>query len=267
MTKGAESLYKLPASVLRGLAASLREGSLSVGLSAHVVRQLVGPSGDDVSAGLERLAKDGMAARHMAVMLDAIADTKADAYDPAVLLELVLSGPDVQGVPTQDTAAVFQALVQEAREEVLLVGYAVYSGEEIFRPLAQRLRDTPGLKVVFCLDIARRSGDTSPPEEIVKKFVKEFRQKHWPWPELPELYYDPRALVSAGEGRASLHAKCVVVDRKAALITSANFTEAAQKRNIELGLFVRHEPVAKRMVDYFEGLQRSALLVRCPLGQ
>jgi phosphatidylserine/phosphatidylglycerophosphate/cardiolipin synthase-like enzyme len=37
---------------------------------------------------------------------------------------------------------------------------------------------------------------------------------------------------------AFLHAKAVVVDDEAVFITSANFTEAALDRNIELGSFM-----------------------------
>lgn len=266
MTKETGALHRLTASALRALAASLREGPLSIGLSAHAVKELAGHGGDQVFADLDGLAKDGMGARHVSVMLDAIAAAKGEAFDPGVLFELVLSGPDLPGIPTQDTAAVFQALVQEAQKEVLLVGYAVYGGEEIFRPLAERLRSTPGLKVTFCLDIARRFGDASPAEEIVRRFSEEFRKKQWPWPDLPDLYYDPRSLAVSGESHASLHAKCVVVDRRAALITSANFTEAAHYKNIELGLLARHAPIAERIAGYFLGLQATALLVRCPLN-
>jgi phosphatidylserine/phosphatidylglycerophosphate/cardiolipin synthase-like enzyme len=143
------------------------------------------------------------------------------------------------------------------------VGYAVYGGERIFEPLAERMRVNPGLKVTFCLDIARKIGDTSLDSEVVRRFGHEFRERHWPWELLPELYYDPRALMTSSEGRASLHAKCVVVDRKAALITSANFTEAAQYRNIELGLLVRHAPIAERIAGYFEGLRWSGMLMPC----
>lgn len=199
------------------------------------------------------------------MLLEALAASVQSSPDPAVLFELVLSVPDLAGVPTRDTAAVFQMLVQEARQEVLLVGYAVYGGDQIFGPRAARMENEPNLKLTSCLDIPRRPGDASPDQEVVQQYAREFRQKHWPWPELPELYYDPRALVPAGEGRASLHAKCVVVDQKTALITSANFTEAAQKRNIEVGLLTRYLPIAERIARYFRGLIEQGRLRPCPL--
>ena len=266
MIKSMESIYRLSVSTLHDLAGSLRDGPLSHGISNNVVRQLVGSGSDVVVDCLNELvSREGFTAKQIAFMIEAIAGTLEEAIDPAILFELVLSGPDVPGVPTEDTAAAFQMLVQEAQQEILLVGYAVYGGDRIFEPLAERMRVNPCLKVTFCLDIARKIGDTSLDSEVVRRFAHEFRQKQWPWEALPELYYDPRALSITSEGRASLHAKCVVVDRKAALITSANFTEAAQYRNIELGLLVRHAPIAQRIADYFEGLQKLGLLVYCLL--
>jgi phosphatidylserine/phosphatidylglycerophosphate/cardiolipin synthase-like enzyme len=119
--------------------------------------------------------------------------------------------------------------------------------------------------VVFCLDIARRPGDTSLDSEIVRRFARDFREKHWRWPELPQLFYDPRSLSDNPMHRSSLHAKCVVTDRSAALITSANFTQAAQLRNIEVGLLVRHLTLVERLACYFEGLIDSGQLVSCLL--
>ena len=90
------------------------------------------------------------------------------------------------------------------------------------------------------------------------------RQKHWPWPTLPALFYDPRSL-ETGDTRASLHAKCVIVDRLRALVTSANFTDAAQRKNVEVGVDIRYPPAAIRLADYFLGLCRTDQFAPCPL--
>ncbi|MBI4623943.1 MAG: hypothetical protein HY736_12100 [Verrucomicrobia bacterium] len=66
--------------------------------------------------------------------------------------------------------------------------------------------------------------------------------------------------------RASLHAKVVVVDRRKILITSANFTEAAHKTNIELGVLCSVPYLAERVCSYFEALRNSAQLRRLPDG-
>jgi PLD-like domain/Domain of unknown function (DUF1998) len=129
--------------------------------------------------------------------------------------------------------------------------------------LMARMRDDSSLRVIFCLNIGRPHGDTSLSGEIVRRFLHEFRTKHWPWPNLPELWYDPRALAESPNDRASLHAKCVIIDRKEAIITSANFTEAAQRRNIEVGMIIRYEPTVRRLTDYFSSLRESNILIRC----
>lgn len=92
--------------------------------------------------------------------------------------------------------------------------------------------------------------------------IAELREVHWPWTPKPELYYDPRSLDMAGHGRSSLHAKCIVIDREAALITSANFTDAAQHRNIECGVIIRKATICRRIAEYFEALCRLGILLR-----
>src|SRR5262249_58691906 len=96
-------------------------------------------------------------------------------------------------------------------------------------------------------------------------FAHRFAVQEWPGSRLPELYYDPRSLDAEAVKRSSLHAKCIVVDRRVALVTSANFTEAAQQRNIEVGALIRCERFAARLARPFETLADAGLLIRVPL--
>ena len=76
---------------------------------------------------------------------------------------------------------------------------------------------------------------------------------HWPDDlRLPEVWYCP----------TTLHAKCVVVDGRWVFVTSANFTEAAQERNIEVGLLSRSAALAARVAGHFESLDAAGALVR-----
>ena len=258
-------LCELSAASLRALAASLREGALSSGITSYAVRQIAGPHAVEVERCLEDLLQGGIPLPHIAIVVDAAAQAKAAMPDPVTLFDLVLSGPELPGIPTSDTAAVMQTLIEDAASEILLVGYAVHNGERLFERLAARMQALPALRVTFCLDISRPFSDTSLASEIVRRFAHEFRTKHWPWPILPNLYYDPRSLSENMTQRSSLHAKCIVVDRRAALVTSANFTEAAQVRNIEAGVLLRHAPLVWRLAEYFEGLVTTGQLVRCSL--
>jgi hypothetical protein len=257
-----DPLHVLSTDSLRSLAAALSGGSLSAGISRRPVQQLAGSATDAVYQCLAGLDAAGMRPEHIGLAVSAIATARAAAPDPATLFNLVMSGPDVTGFPTGDTAAVMNALVRSAEREVLLVGYAVHNGKQVFEPLAERMKSVPGLVVRLCLDIPRRFGDTSLSTEIIARYVHAFRTKHWPWDLLPELYYDARSLAEDPAKRTSLHAKCVVVDASVALVTSANFTEAAQERNIEVGVVTRYVGLVERLRGYFNSLCDSGQLTR-----
>jgi phosphatidylserine/phosphatidylglycerophosphate/cardiolipin synthase-like enzyme len=77
---------------------------------------------------------------------------------------------------------------------------------------------------------------------------------------LPDVYYDPRSLDVDLERRACLHAKCVVVDRQHVFVSSANFTEAAQERNIEVGVLVRSPRLAEQLTNHFDSLLAAGFL-------
>jgi len=100
----------------------------------------------------------------------------------------------------------------------------------------------------------------------LRRFAERFRKQQWPGPQVPEVFYDPRSLDEGDAPRAGLHAKCVVVDGKRAFIGSANFTEAAQLRNIEIGLVTYRPDVAAAVERHFEGLIDRGHLRRLPPG-
>jgi phosphatidylserine/phosphatidylglycerophosphate/cardiolipin synthase-like enzyme len=61
---------------------------------------------------------------------------------------------------------------------------------------------------------------------------------------------------------ASLHAKCLVVDRRRALVGSANFTDRGQSRNVEVGAIVEDAAFAGELARQWLGLVDGGLLVR-----
>src|SRR5262249_30313463 len=147
-----------------------------------------------------------------------------------------------------------------ATNEVLVAGFAVYQGREVFRRLAERMGEVPALRVRLYLDVRRQHGDVTASSELVWRFLNRFRTTEWPGEKLPELYYDPRSLDESQEKRSSLHAKCIVIDRRVAFVTSANFTEAAQSRNIEVGALIRSPVFALSLANHFEALAATLAL-------
>ena len=259
-------LHRLSASVLRELAASLRGGALASGPTMHAVQQIAGPAAAaELVSAMGELQKCGWTAEQMADLATAVLQERERGCDPDALFDLVLSGPDVRGIPTRDTAVVMQTLMEQAQDEVILVGYAIYEGRKLFERLAQKMAEQPDLDVWFCLNIQRSPTDTSLSSEIVQRFAAEFVTKHWPWNPRPKVYYYRRSVEDDGPTRSSLHAKCLIVDRREALVTSANFTEAAQRRNVETGVIVRHQPMVERLAGYFVALKQSGQLRECSL--
>lgn len=59
-----------------------------------------------------------------------------------------------------------------------------------------------------------------------------------------------------------MHAKCVIVDDREVLITSANFTGRAQHDNIELGVLIRDAEFAARVSGQWHALVTRGLFRR-----
>ncbi len=144
-------------------------------------------------------------------------------------------------------------LFANATKTVLVAGYAVYQGQKVFQALADRMMTIPTLQVRLFLDIQRPQGDTSAVSEIVRRFSAQFRASQWPNDRpLPQVFFDPRSLDTASTKRACLHAKVVVVDSQSVFISSANFTEAAQQRNVEVGILASSVSLANRLTEFFD---------------
>ena len=57
-----------------------------------------------------------------------------------------------------------------------------------------------------------------------------------------------------------------MTDDEAVFITSANFTEAALDRNIEMGLLMRDAAMAATVISHFRGLIDRGLLRPLPIA-
>ena len=217
-----------------------------------------------VSACLAELGRREVPPAQIALVLRAFAAGTEVNRDLAELIEVVVSGPDSTAT-SRNTGVVIRQLFNKAQDRVLAVGFAIHQGRSVFKALADRLDACEGLEATLCIDVRRDPTSTSSGSQIVSSFSRQFVEGEWPGGRLPRMYYDPRSLAPAGPTRSALHAKCVVIDAKEALVTSANFTEAAQVRNIELGLHVESPAVATQIEDHFQSLIQNGHLERLPL--
>lgn len=147
--------------------------------------------------------------------------------------ELVWTGPEARQSGARDTAVVLTELFGRASSTVLLAGFAFDHASEVLRPLSEALR-----RGVTC----RLYADSG----LAGRFLEE----HWPFgPPFPEVF----GFVPEEGVFASLHAKCVVVDGRWVLVTSANFTDRGQTRNLEVGVLLDDAGLARALEAQFAG--------------
>lgn len=256
-----EALLAVPPHLRERLASALETGLLQGALSAAALRSVVGNGSDVESAGrvlaeFDRLGVSGTAA---AIWLRSLNRECANVPRP----DLVWTGPEVPGLHARDTRRVYEELLGSAKTSIWLSAYAFFEGPKAFEILAHQLDAVRGLQVTLLLNIQRRRGETTAAEHLVRSFAERFWRVEWPGAARPRVFYDPRALDPDGPSGV-LHAKAVVCDEAAVFITSANLTEAAWDRNIELGLLVRDRALAGSVVAQFRTLVEKNLLSELP---
>lgn len=169
-----------------------------------------------------------------------------------------MTGPEAQVGTVRDTVVVLREMFERAEKSVILAGYRFDHAKEVLAPL-HRVMVERGVDVRFVVDVEQIKGGVAP-EEHLRKQLGTFFAQSWPFEgQRPRLYYDKRALVP-GPPWCSMHAKCVAVDGKRAFVSSANFTERGQERNIEVGVLLRDAGVAETLAGHWLGLMEAGLL-------
>jgi hypothetical protein len=182
-------------------------------------------------------------------------------HRPPPRLKLVWTGPDSQGSTARDTAMLVSELFETARHEVIVAGFRFDHGSDIFAPLHRGMCEH-GLKasVFIDIDISGEAKTVSGAEDYARRAVQAFLRWNWPFGDPhPAVYFDPRTALP-GPPWVSLHAKCIVVDERLTFITSANFTERGQARNIELGVLLDDREFAGRVAAQWWTLVRGGLV-------
>jgi phosphatidylserine/phosphatidylglycerophosphate/cardiolipin synthase-like enzyme len=256
-----QSLIDLPSHVRSRLASALDAGVIGSPASPAVLSSILGSSVDaqTIVAELGELERLGIAGRAAAAWIRMIDSVAARATKP----DLVWSGPEVPGLHARDTRRVYDELLSSAEQSVWASTYAFFDGPKAFDTLARRMDSRPELRVTLLLNIQRKRGDTTASEQLVRAFADRFWKRDWPGTARPAVVYDPRSLDPDGPGGV-LHAKAVIVDDEALFVTSANLTEAALDRNIEVGLLVRDRALALTLASHFRGLIDRKLLQPLP---
>lgn len=246
-----DALLDLPSHVRDRLVGALDSGLLGESPTSMSLRSVLG-NREDIECILQsliELAQLGISGPAAAAWLRTLDKVASRTRKP----DLVWSGPDVPGLHARDTRRVYEELLGSAKQSIWASTYAFFDGPKAFEVLARRMDAIPELRVTLLMNIQRKRGDTTSSENLVRSFADHFWKSDWPGLSRPQIFYDPRALDQERPGGV-LHAKAVVADDEAVFITSANLTEAALDRNIELGVLIRDRAFALTIAGYFRNL-------------
>ncbi len=255
------ALHGLPQHVRRRLVEALESGTLSLPCSGSSLRAVLGlrDGEEPIAEAINGLHRQGVSAPGCVAWLRALDELIFGERKP----DLVWSGPEVPGLHARDTRRAFDEVLGSVQHSLWVCSYAYFDGPRAFETLARRMEALPELRVTLLLNIQRRKGDTSVAQAVVRRFADHFWGRDWPGSARPRIFYDPRSLDLDGPSGV-LHAKAVVADDQLVLVTSANLTEAAFDRNIELGLLVRDSALALSVTGHFRTLIDRSLLAPLP---
>ena len=255
-----DALSRLSSKDLRLIANSLRSGRITIPATPlQIGRVFQGEVCVALATKFAELSALGLSADQVAVVIESmLQDRELFRRSDPTGIDLVTSGPEAPGITNRETSVVVREMFAHAKQTVTVIGYAVYQGQKVFEALANRMDSKPELQVELYLNISRGDGDTTKSEILVSRFVERFKSHQWPkGSRLPIVYYDPRSVSDDTPVRSSLHAKCVVVDESDVFVSSANFTEAGQERNIEVGLRLDNAWLARKLVEHFKKMAET----------
>lgn len=219
---------------------------------------------DDRSAqlGLSRVAnrdilwaiQEGLKASLHATWAEAAAALMAIdqlASSPAPAINIVWTGPASSSFTARRIDQFLYDLVAGAKRRILLVTFAAYRIHRLTEGL--KAAHARGVQVTMLLETEDDS-DGQLSFDAVKAFgslpIKEIELLQWP----------RTARENNAAGRpGKLHAKCAVVD-DTILVGSANLTDDAFNRNMEMGLTTSDPRLADQVVAHFRELQSLGVI-------
>ena len=253
----------LVAKNLAELARMLEAGVVSLQSPRFVLQQRGFPATavDAAVAWLTSLHRGGWSAAQAAHLVGALAEERGRVEHARDDIEVVWTGPEAHSAENRDSARVLEEMFQAATRSVLMCGYNLHPGVH-FDALVQAIHRHPGLRL-RCFAHVFTEGLPSVADALrvhdeklralfgpaVRQRIEFFR---------PSSTYVEEAMVR----RFSVHAKCVVVDHRRLLVTSANFSTAAQERNIEVGLVLDDPQRAEQLTTLFDTLVNRGHMAR-----
>lgn len=252
--KTPRGLSRIPLPTLEAILALLDQERLECPLSeSDLIDAGIHGKARDISVALADVNRTGA----MSALRIAIAER---VYRPPPRLELVWSGPETRSSGARSTSLVIERLFNEATHSVIVGGYS-FDTPYILEPLHRGMKER-GLSVLLFLDIPGTAPSAEGADAFATAFIDSFFRDVWTFGlPRPDVFFDPRT-AAPGPPWASLHAKCVIVDDEVSLITSANFTQRGQVRNIEAGVLITDTAFSEQLAGQWRQLVSEGFVRR-----
>jgi cardiolipin synthase len=175
------------------------------------------------------------------------------AGDVRPLIEVIWTGPANNRLPVRRIDQTLYDMISVANRRIVLVTFAAHRVAHLCGHLMNAVNR--GVELTL---IVESEGESE--GQLTLDAIDAFRA-------LPALgrriFYWPLARRERNQlGRpGKLHAKCAIVD-DVVLVGSANLTDDAFNRNMELGVMIRDAPTVALIVEHFEQLIGQGVLMR-----
>lgn len=167
-------------------------------------------------------------------------------------IELVWTGPDVPASTMRQTEQAILELIDEAKERLLIVSFAIYRIPRIRSALVSAA--ARGVRITLIVETPDRvegEGEYDTLRALGDHVIASCRIYYWP---RKNRHPDMSGRVG------SLHIKCIVQDGKTVFLSSANLTEYAFTTNMELGTLIRSRSVSSQIEKHVASLMEMGIL-------
>lgn len=179
-----------------------------------------------------------------------VAGEIVERQDRAHKAELIWTGPQASS-HLRRLEQVLYDLIQEAKSRILLVTFAAAHIKHLNLALLKAMERRVLVRLVLEFELTSEGQLSFDALRAFDARVQDSAEIYF-W---PSEYRERNALGRTGK----LHAKCAVID-KSAVISSANLTDDAFSRNMELGVHINNHATAEEIWEHFEVLINRGVL-------
>lgn len=164
-------------------------------------------------------------------------------------IEIAVSGPLSDAVPTRLTRSVAIDVIRTAAHSLLITSYVVVGVAEISREIESAA--DRGVCVDVILETNQHGGGMLHGQGDGREALRSLRFH----PDVHLWEWAPAQRRGPGGRRGSMHAKVIAADRRVAYLGSANLTDSAYGENLEVGAVIHDQAAVGRLVDHFGRLR------------